>query len=276
MHWDVYTAAAVISGATLILLAVFGRDSAARRMLGLAVGFAFMGYGVYVAGQTSGTYYFPIVMFLIPGIGIVHFAKGLLARSRGSAQPQIGARGGASRRHRRRCWRPGAAIRADRDERAGGTADWAPRTGHRGTWGHRGRGTAGPGGIGTGGTAGPGGDGTGTGAQDQSGSAGAGPPALRSPSAPSGAGVNGSRGRVTSVRPGPSRPRSRVRFAPHPPPGRAAGCVDHPGGGQRERARDHVPSAHDREVELARHGRPARRRGRDLQLVVAQPEQMTI
>jgi hypothetical protein len=92
MHWDIYTGAAVISGATLILLAVFGGDSAAKRMLGLAAGFAFMGYGVYVASQASGTYYFPVVMFLIPLAGIVHFGKALLARSRQPAPATIGRR----------------------------------------------------------------------------------------------------------------------------------------------------------------------------------------
>lgn len=40
--------------------------------------------------QTSGTYYFPIVIFVIPVTGILHFAKTLLARSRGRAQAASG------------------------------------------------------------------------------------------------------------------------------------------------------------------------------------------
>jgi hypothetical protein len=100
MHWDIYTGAAVVSGAVLILLAAFGGNTASKRLLGLVVGFAFVAYGVYVANQTSGTYYFPIVMFLIPLSGIVHFGKALLARSRGTAQPRAAskpARGAGAR-----------------------------------------------------------------------------------------------------------------------------------------------------------------------------------
>ena len=98
MHWDIYTGAAVGSGAVLILFAIFGGNTTAKRLLGLVAGFAFMAYGVYVANQTSGTYYFPVVMFLIPLVGIVHFGKAMLARSRGTAQPAApragrGARG---------------------------------------------------------------------------------------------------------------------------------------------------------------------------------------
>lgn len=90
MHWDIYTAAAVISGAILVALAVFGGDSSARRLLGLVAGLALMAYGVYVANQTSGTYYFPIVIFVVPVMGILHFAKSRLARSRGRAQAAPG------------------------------------------------------------------------------------------------------------------------------------------------------------------------------------------
>jgi hypothetical protein len=106
MHWDFYTVAAVASGATLILLAAFGGDSARHRLIGFAAGAAFAGYGLYVASQTSGTYYFPIVMFVIPIVGIVHFAKSLLARSRGPAGPSVlQTRGGAPQANAIQSWR---------------------------------------------------------------------------------------------------------------------------------------------------------------------------
>lgn len=95
MHWDFYTIAAVASGATLILLGLFGGDSASRRGLGLVAGAALIGYGYYVASQTSGTYYFPIFLFVIPVVGIVHFAKSLAARGRGQTVAG-GARGHAA------------------------------------------------------------------------------------------------------------------------------------------------------------------------------------
>ena len=212
MHWDIYTGAAVGSGAVLILFAVFGGNTAAKRLLGL-VAASRHGLRDLRGRPTSGTYFFPVVMFVIPLFGSRTSARRCWLAHAGRCTAD-GARGGAS-----------GGTGADAGDLArqsgltGTNGPGAPRTRHRG------RGAAGPRGTADGtprdlGALGPGAPrdleatGPGTGAQDQSGSAGAGRPALRSPSAPSGAGVNGSRGRVTSVRPGPSRPGSRVRFAP--------------------------------------------------------------
>jgi len=35
-------------------------------------GVLILGYGIYVANQTSGTYYFPAIIFIVPVIAIVY------------------------------------------------------------------------------------------------------------------------------------------------------------------------------------------------------------
>jgi len=67
MDWDGYTVFSVICGIACILLSALGKDVSARSRLWTALGGAFfIGYGLYVAAQDSGTYYFSVYMFIIP------------------------------------------------------------------------------------------------------------------------------------------------------------------------------------------------------------------
>ena len=67
MDWDGYTVFSVISGVACILLGVFAGDvSPKSRIWAVLGGVFFAGYGIYVAGQDSGTYYFSVFIFVLP------------------------------------------------------------------------------------------------------------------------------------------------------------------------------------------------------------------
>jgi hypothetical protein len=67
MDWNGYTVFSVISGITCILLGAFGKDVSHRnRVWCLLAGVFFLAYGIYVAAQESGTYYFPVFIFVLP------------------------------------------------------------------------------------------------------------------------------------------------------------------------------------------------------------------
>jgi membrane-associated protease RseP (regulator of RpoE activity) len=88
MHWDGYTICSVLSGVVLVVLAcVPGRTAKERAWLTLA-GVAVGGYGIYVAKQTSGIYYFSVWIFVIPVVGVGYLLAPLFAKtSRQSAPP---------------------------------------------------------------------------------------------------------------------------------------------------------------------------------------------
>jgi hypothetical protein len=71
MNWDGYTIFSILSGLVMLLVALLGRDIGMKgRAMAFAGGVFFAGYGVYVASQTSGTFYFPIWIFVIPFLGV--------------------------------------------------------------------------------------------------------------------------------------------------------------------------------------------------------------
>src|SRR5579862_8582420 len=92
MHWDAYTICSVASGATLVVLAVAGVGSTRERMVSLVAGLAFAAYGIYVAKQTSGTYFFPIYIFVLPIIGIVNLISRLLGKGAPAKTPAVVSR----------------------------------------------------------------------------------------------------------------------------------------------------------------------------------------
>lgn len=67
MHWDGYTVFSVITGVMLLVvgLALPGASTKSR-IYAVAGGAFFVVYGIYVANQTSGTYYFPVYIFVLP------------------------------------------------------------------------------------------------------------------------------------------------------------------------------------------------------------------
>jgi hypothetical protein len=73
MHWDGYTVCSVISGAILVLAAIAGQGlSAQDRLYGLIGGGFFAAYGVFVASQHSGSFRFPIWIFVLPVGAIIY------------------------------------------------------------------------------------------------------------------------------------------------------------------------------------------------------------
>ena len=72
MHWSAYEVFSVISGVILIVAGFLPRLSGRDRFWALVGGVLILGYGIYVANQTSGTYYFPAIIFIVPVIAIVY------------------------------------------------------------------------------------------------------------------------------------------------------------------------------------------------------------
>ncbi|MGI5174967.1 hypothetical protein ACQEVZ_01345 [Dactylosporangium sp. CA-152071] len=81
MHWSAYEVFSVLSGIVLIGLALVPSMKAKDRAWSALGGIAFAGYGFYVAGQDSGTWTFPVVIFVIPFAAVLYllvakFGKG--------------------------------------------------------------------------------------------------------------------------------------------------------------------------------------------------------
>jgi zinc-ribbon domain len=79
MHWNAYTVFSVVSGAVLLAAVFMPGLSPRDRLWGVLGGVFFVGYGIYVAGQSSGTFYFPWFIFVIPfaavGLGVYKLAS---------------------------------------------------------------------------------------------------------------------------------------------------------------------------------------------------------
>lgn len=74
MHWSAYEIFSILSGIVLIGLAfVPGEKGSNRLWCGLG-GVVFIAYAFYVAGQTSGTFYFPVWIFILPVVGAIRAA----------------------------------------------------------------------------------------------------------------------------------------------------------------------------------------------------------
>jgi hypothetical protein len=90
MHWDAYTVFSVVSGVALLALAALFPELSGRQRLGsAAAGVSCGGYGLWVAHQTSGVYFFSIWTFLLP----IVVAIGLFASYRGRRNPAMAAPG---------------------------------------------------------------------------------------------------------------------------------------------------------------------------------------
>jgi hypothetical protein len=92
MYWDGYTVFSVISGLLLIVLALTPGSSWRERLLFLGSGGGMVWYGWYVAGQTSGTYYFSIWIFIVPvaviAWGVLSVFSLFYARSQAAESPE--------------------------------------------------------------------------------------------------------------------------------------------------------------------------------------------
>jgi peptidoglycan/LPS O-acetylase OafA/YrhL len=89
MHWSAYETFSVISGLVLLGIALLPETSAKDRFWTLIGGVGFVAYAFYVAAQDSGTYYFPVAVFVLPfAVAILMGAKALDRRQR-AARPAI-------------------------------------------------------------------------------------------------------------------------------------------------------------------------------------------
>jgi hypothetical protein len=78
MDWSGYEVFSVLSGISLIAVAFAPDLKAKDRVWCVLGGVMFVGYGFYVANQTSGTWTFPWVIFAIPfgAVGYVLYTLG--------------------------------------------------------------------------------------------------------------------------------------------------------------------------------------------------------
>jgi hypothetical protein len=83
-HWDIYTVGSVVSGILLLVVSFLPGLKATQRFWVFASGIAIGGYGIYVANQTSGTYAFPVQIFVIP---VVALAAVVLAAVKAWSRP---------------------------------------------------------------------------------------------------------------------------------------------------------------------------------------------
>jgi peptidoglycan/LPS O-acetylase OafA/YrhL len=89
MHWSAYETFSVISGIALLGVGLLAETSTKDRLWALLGGAAFVAYGFYVAAQDSGTYYFPVAVFVLPfALAIAMGVKALDRRQR-SARPAL-------------------------------------------------------------------------------------------------------------------------------------------------------------------------------------------
>jgi hypothetical protein len=82
VHWSAYEVFSVLSGVAMVLLAVVPNKSGVGRGWAFAGGALFIGYGVYAANQTSGTFVFPVWIFIIPFVVVIYVIAGIVNRAR--------------------------------------------------------------------------------------------------------------------------------------------------------------------------------------------------
>ena len=89
MHWDGYTIFSVLSGGILAIVGLCAQGVSIRdRAYGFLGGSFFFGYGFYVAKQTSGTFFFPIWIFIIPPGGIIYLIAAAVTYNHHAAAAQ--------------------------------------------------------------------------------------------------------------------------------------------------------------------------------------------
>jgi len=81
MHWGAYEVFSVLAGVVLVICAFLPGLSAGSRLGALAVGIGFAVYGVYVASKSSGVYYFPVWIFVIPFLGVLYIVGAIVSRA---------------------------------------------------------------------------------------------------------------------------------------------------------------------------------------------------
>jgi uncharacterized membrane protein len=66
MNWSAYEVFSLLSGVTMVGVAFAPKIKASERFWAVVSGAFLIIYAIYVANQTSGTFYFPWIIFVIP------------------------------------------------------------------------------------------------------------------------------------------------------------------------------------------------------------------
>ncbi|GLZ29144.1 hypothetical protein Lesp02_13340 [Lentzea sp. NBRC 105346] len=82
MNWSSYEIFSILSGVSLLAAVFFPDVKPKDRALCAAGGLFFLIYGFYVANQTTGTWTFPWVIFVIP-FGAVAYLGYTIAKRKG-------------------------------------------------------------------------------------------------------------------------------------------------------------------------------------------------
>ncbi|NDU71038.1 hypothetical protein GWI34_00145 [Actinomadura sp. DSM 109109] len=75
MNWSVWEVFSVISGVIMAVAGMVLPDTSVRERLTISgVGVGFVAYGFFAAGQTSGTFKFPVIIFVVPVVALGYLA----------------------------------------------------------------------------------------------------------------------------------------------------------------------------------------------------------
>lgn len=88
MDWGAYEIFSVLTGLSLLAVAAVARADTSTRAWMIGGGLFFAGYGWYVATQTTGTWTFPIWIFVVPFVAVGYVAVQLYRRADGAAEPE--------------------------------------------------------------------------------------------------------------------------------------------------------------------------------------------
>lgn len=87
-QFTAYEVFAIISGIALIVMAMLPGLDGSSRAWSLVGGALLVGYGTYVAQQTTGTYYFPVWIFIIPFAAVLYLGISVYEWFTGGSEPK--------------------------------------------------------------------------------------------------------------------------------------------------------------------------------------------
>jgi uncharacterized membrane protein YgaE (UPF0421/DUF939 family) len=92
MHWSAYEVFSVISGVILVGAAFVPRLKGSERFWSLVIGAGLIAYAIYVANQSSGTFGFPVIIFVLPFLAVGYLVLQAFTRTPEDAQEDTAPR----------------------------------------------------------------------------------------------------------------------------------------------------------------------------------------
>ena len=80
-HWDVYSIFSIIAGISMIVMALIPGVGAGSRAVYVLFGVGFIGYAIYVSGQQSGVFVFPVYIFIVPFVALFQLFHAISSKS---------------------------------------------------------------------------------------------------------------------------------------------------------------------------------------------------